>query len=678
VGLEGTHAAARLAWSISALAAAFGGLFLVFLALNSRDPEVISYEYWGAEAVTAMVYPVVGALIISRRPRNTLGWLFCMMGLSSGLAGFASQYATYALVAEPDSLPGAVTAAWLGTWVGAPGFVSVTLIPLLFPDGRPPSRRWSPLVWTAAGVIVAATVSIALMPGTLEGYPSVDNPLGIEGARGVFESLLFAGVSILGVTLLAGIASLIVRYRRSRGGGRQQLKWFAYATALIPFVLLGNTLFPELAWLIGGVGVMLMPLAIGIAILRYRLYDIDFIINRTLVYGALTACVVGTYVLVVGYLGALFRTGGNLTISLVATGLVAVLFVPLRDRLQRAVNRLMYGERDDPYGVLSRLGERLETALAPKAALSTIAETVAGALKLPYAAITLKQNGKFARAAERGTPPEELIVLPLTYGAEVVGQLVLAQRSPGEPFSPADKRLLGDLARQAGAAAQAVRLATDLQRSREQLVTAREEERRRLRRDLHDGLGPRLAAHTLKVGSARSLYPRDPAAADALLSELEADTEAALSEVRRLVHDLRPPALDELGLLGALREAAARYGTDGPGISVEAPEAEAMPPLPAAVEVAAYRIAQEALTNVVRHARATSCLVRVSAEEGALEMEVSDDGVGLPEDRTPGVGLHSMRERAEELGGECKIEPVPSGGTRVMVRLPLSEERAEE
>ncbi|HEX2729126.1 MAG TPA: sensor histidine kinase, partial [Rubrobacteraceae bacterium] len=291
------------------------------------------------------------------------------------------------------------------------------------------------------------------------------------------------------------------------------------------------------------------------------------------------------------------------------------------------------------------------------------------------AAISFKQGDEVAVAARYGTPAGEPVTLPLAYQGELVGRLILTPRSPGEEFTSSDRRLLDDLARQAGVAVHAVRLTADLQRSRERLVTAREEERRRLRRDLHDGLGPQLAAQTLKVGSARSLYPRDPAAAEALMIELETDMEAALTDVRRLVYDLRPPALDELGLAGAIREAAAQY--EGPEsarslrISVDVPER--VPHLPAAVEVAVYRITQEALTNVVRHADAGSCLVRISLA-GALELEITDDGIGMPADHPAGVGLASMRERAIELGGTCEILPAPNGGTRVLARLPLPED----
>ena len=328
----------------------------------------------------------------------------------------------------------------------------------------------------------------------------------------------------------------------------------------------------------------------------------------------------------------------------------------------------MYGERDDPYAVLSRLGQRLEAALAPDAALNTVVQTVAQALKLPYAEISLKQGDGFLTAASYGDPADETLPLPLTYGAELVGRLNLAPRAPGEEFSSSDRRLLEDLARQAGVAAHAARLTADLQRSRERLVTAREEERRRLRRDLHDGLGPQLAAQTLKVGSARSLYGRDPAAADALLSELETNMEAAISDIRRLVYNLRPPALDELGLDGAIRESAAQYATNGLKISVDTPQT--LPSLPAAVEVAAYRIVQEALTNVVRHAAASECVIRLGLD-GELELEITDDGIGLPEDRGAGIGLSSMRERAMELSGTCVVEPSLPEGTRVLARLPL-------
>jgi signal transduction histidine kinase len=517
--------------------------------------------------------------------------------------------------------------------------------------------------------------------------------------------------------LLTGVAAQIYRYRRvSNATERQQTKWVVFGASApillgtaFPLLLLGlvsyltGPLAPgqepgplwvmvlfvgRLAW---PVFAIFLPLSLFFAILRYRLFDIDIIINRALVYGTLTASVVGLYVLTVGSLGLLFQVSGNLLVSLSATGLVAVLFQPLRDRLQRGINRLMYGERDDPYAVLSRLGQRLEATLAPDAVLPTIAETVAQALKLPYAAIELQEGDRLEIAAAYGKPANDLVRLPLVYQNVHIGELALARRAPDEAFSPVDQRLLGSIAHQAGVAAHAVRLNADLQRSRERLVTAREEERRRLRRDLHDGLGPTLAAQTLKVGSARALLTRDPAAADKLLAQLEGDIEVALADIRRLVYNLRPPALDELGLVAAIRDSAVQYGalgriggakdSDELHILVDAPEH--LPFLPAAVEVAAYRIVQEALTNVVRHAHARTCRVSLSLDDEKLQVEIRDDGIGLPPERQAGVGLTSMRERAEELGGTCLVEiacpepgralakeGMPNVGTRVLACLP--------
>jgi signal transduction histidine kinase len=343
------------------------------------------------------------------------------------------------------------------------------------------------------------------------------------------------------------------------------------------------------------------------------------------------------------------------------------------------INRLMYGERDDPYAVLSRLGSRLEATLVPEAILPTLVETVAQALKLPYVAIALKQGDEFSLAASYGLSQDSPLILPLVYQTETIGQLRLSPRAPGEAFTVADRRLLEDIARQAGVAAHAVRLTSDLQRSRERLVTAREEERRRLRRDLHDGLGATLAALHLQAGAIRTLMRHDLAEADAEMLELQAEIRSAIADIRRLVYALRPPTLDELGLVGAIRQYAAQYDLPGTQsesdgclrVAVETPEP--LPALSAAVEVAAYRIVQEALTNVARHAHASTCTVRLAITD-AFQLEISDDGVGFRPESGAGVGLLSMRERAAEAGGSCLVESAPGRGTRILVHLPLAKE----
>jgi signal transduction histidine kinase len=574
--------------------------------------------------------------------------------------------------------PVGVFAAWLSSWAWLPAGLLVLFLLLYFPDGRLPSPRWRPVALAIALGIGLDTLVYALGPGPLEGIDTtVENPFGVEGVARSLQLANTVSAPLSGVLVLVPVVALVARFRQATGEERQQFKWVAYAAAVLTVAFVVVSIWPDLDPSLVGralflVGFLAVPAAIGIAILKYRLYDIDLIINRTLVYGALTTIVVGLYVLVVGGISALLQTRGNLLVSLLGVALVAVLFAPLREWLQRRVNHLLYGKRDEPYGVISRLGDRVRATDTPEAVLPAIVETVREALKLPHAEITLKrEDGGFATAVVHGIPSGRPLVLPLSYGTEVVGQLVLSPRAPGEPFDPADRRLLDSVARHAEAAVYAARLTTDLQRSRERLVTAREEERRRLRRDLHDGLGPRLATLTLNLDAARNLLGQEPDSADALLAGLKAQVQAAISDIRRLVYDLRPPALDELGLIQAIRQGAVGYGRGGLEVGVEAPEK--LPPLSAAVEVAAYRIAQEALTNAARHARADVCRVRLSPGENALELEVADDGVGLPEDRHDGVGIASMRERAAELGGTCLVTAMPGGGTRVLARLPLSD-----
>lgn len=539
----------------------------------------------------------------------------------------------------------------------------------LFPNGRfvPGWTRW---------------VAVALLPMFLLWNFAGDTPLA------PLNWPVWLAVPIFCLQWGTWLFSPLYRYRRvSSALERQQIKWVVFAVVVIVVVIglvslvgafvPGFELFSEeqptpqsfgymlLAWFSSPV-LPLLPIAIAFSIMRYRLWDIDRLISRTLVYGAMTTLVIVTYVAVVGGLGTLFQSNGNFFFSLIAAGLIAVAFQPLRDRLQRAVNRLLYGERDDPYAVLSRLRQRLDLTLAPNAVLPTIVETVSQTLKLPYAAIRLNNQ----TMAVYGALPLNVQAesFPLAYQGETIGYLEVAPRAPGESFTPHERRLLADMAHQAGVVTHNIRLAADLQRARERLVTAREEERRRLRRDLHDGLGPKLAGQALILEAIRdSLEPdsQNYALADHLIK----DSQTIVTEVRELVHGLRPPALDDFGLAGAVRALAAKYESGKLRISVIAPEP--MPPLPAAVEVAAYRITQEALTNVVKHAQASSCAVRiVIAKE--LSLEILDNGRGLLPNRQAGVGLSSMRERAEEIGGLWQVETAENGGTRVLAKLPLT------
>ena len=688
--------AAWLAWSLAGLSVA---LFIATVALYLVANSAQDSTSWGTGGFGALLiflpflaFPVVGALIISRHPRNPVGWICTADGLLWMLAILTGPYSEYGLM-EPGSLPFpvAISALTVWLWVPAVGLLGIYL-PLVFPDGNLPSRRWRLLAWFAGVAILAISVGMVLDPDSLGNLQGVRNPFGLEGFPWMWD-VGIAVITLLPLCILGSAASLVLRFRRSGREARQQIKWLLFAVALVGLTYLGiiaaTLLFaPEAAdsgspqpnWLslLQNVGLLtyaVVPVAVGVAVLKHRLYDIDLVINRALVYGALTASVVGLYVFVVGYLGMLFSAASDsLPISLVATGLVAVLFAPLRGRLQRGVNRLMYGERDDPYAAISRLGRRLERRHRARRRAAGHRRDAQGGAQDPLRRHRAgRRRGRGDHRLRRRRRSTNRCACRWPTRGSPSASCCSAPRPGEDGFSEADRRLLSDLALQAGVAAHAVRLTQDLQRSRERLVTAREEERRRLRRDLHDGLGAQLAGLNIQAGVLRKLIPSDPHAADALVVELKEELRAAIGDIRRLVYDLRPPALDELGLVVALGRLCERHAAQGEGLRInyEAPQNDDLSPLPAAVEVAVYRISQEALNNVTRHAGARTCSVRLAVGE-EVRLEVTDDGVGLTETRPTGVGLLSMRERAEELGGDCAVGPADGRGTRVLVRLPLS------
>lgn len=644
-----------LAWSCGAIGAA---LIVIRYVLESATAAPDAFGGL-ASVLLPLAFPAVGALLASRRPEHPIGWLFLAVALGWGVADAAGAYGE----SVSQDRPLASLAAWLHGWPTYVGVGALMFILLLFPDGRLPSRQWRLVARLIAGYTAISVLLVALAPGSAV----VLDPLGLP-------------------LLVAAVISLVLRLIRATGPERQQLTWLVSACLLVIAVFLVTVALDALApQSLAGLGTFarlalyasmcLVPLSVAVAILRYRLYDIEVLINRTLVYGTLTLSVIAFYVVVVGYVSSLLRTGDELVVSLVATGVIAVLFQPLRERVQRAIDRLLYGHRHEPYAVLSGLGRRLEATLASDALIEAVVATVRESLKLSYAAIALRIGEETTVAAASGITIADPQRIPLTYQGEVVGALLVSPRQ-GEELTSADRRLLDDLARQAGVVVHAVRLTTELRQAnahllatREELVSAREEERRRIRRDLHDGLGPRLASLTLHLEAARDRLPRDPEVAT-LLGDLADRTREAIAEIRRLVTDLRPAALDELGLVPALSEAAAEYEQAGRlRITVDGSD---LPALPAAVEVAAYRIAIEAMTNVVRHASARQCAVSLAVDgSNHLLLDVQDDGSGIPPDARGGVGLSSMRERAAELGGTCSIERSPARGTRVLAVLPL-------
>ena len=542
---------------------------------------------------------------------------------------------------------------------------------LLFPNGR-----FVP-AWTRWILLLGIPWSISLL------FMLVYNPEVINNLGPLQITLLFLWYTSF---LAIGLYAQIFRYRKvSSPNERQQAKWVMFGFTLwIAYILISSIPYfyltglppgsPEPWWAPAAsfgwfLALNIIPVSLMIALTRYQLWDIDLVINRTLLVGALTVTIIALYALIVGAAAMLFQTQSNWLIALAATGLVAVLFNPLRQRLQRWVNRLVYGQRDEPLEVLTRLGQQLEGTISPELITPTIVETVARTLRLPYAEIAVVEGEALKTADSYGKPTSDLVTYPLAHQGELVGQLRVARRAPNEEFTRADERLLQSIAHQAGTAVHAAQLTIALQHSRRDLVTTREEERRRLRRDLHDGLGPQLASQTLGLDAALKLIDNDPQAAKELLRALRSQNQSGVQDVRRLVYDLRPPALDDLGLVGALHESVRHYKQQGLNVTFEVPGE--FPELPAAVEVAAYRIIQEALTNVVRHAQATSCRVLLAPNSSRLDIEVTDNGCGLPSNYKPGIGLLSMQERTAELNGRFHIESQPPNGTQISVQLPL-------
>ncbi len=649
---------ARLAWVLITLLV----LVLYVMRIPHRvalAPNLPTFYLW--EIPLILFWVTVGAVILLRS--ETTPWTF-FVALMLGTYGPSYMQDGRTLELLPPVL------AILAGVTHQAGGLAMFAFCFLFPDGRPVPRL--------AYYILVPGWAILAAPA----FYAPNSSLSLY----MWPPLISAG--LVNGLLVAGIIAQLFRFRNTADPvARQQTKWVAFGIVMVAagnMIGLSARMFfweqPALLAVFDAISHLAhatVPLTILFAILRYRLWDIDWIINRALVYVTLTGAIALIYTLVAGWAGVLFQAQSALG-PLIGTGIVAFLFMPLRDRLQVRINHLMYGDRDNPGRVLARLGTQLEANLAPHEVPPTVVRAVVESLRVPYAELLLlEDDGAYHPAAQAGSwvPEWDRIPFPLLDQGEQVGLLVVGRRQGEEEFSSSDLHLLRGLARQAGHAVHTIRLTQALQRSREQLVTAREEERRRMRNDLHDGLGPSLSGYALTAGAARRQIDRNPEAAKEMMQQLEQDLQSSLQEVRRLIDNLRPPLLDDLGLVGALHRTAGEFGRAGLSVEVAAPDP--MPALPAAVEVATFRIVQEALNNVVKHARASR--VRVTLAEGSAErgrrlmITVADDGIGIDPDRTAGVGLSSMQERAAELGGGCTVGPCAAGGTQVTAWLPLGE-----
>ena len=650
---------------------------------------------------------ILGMLVASRHPRNSVGWLLLVIAVLSGLQGVADQFARYVLLTHPG-FPGAVWAEWFGGLSAVPIFPAgaVAWLLVLLPDGRLPSRGWRLVLVLGVVATVVLLITTALAPGALSSgssganYPDLDNPLGLSALQAfsgngpLSGAIWFPGLAIL---LAASVAPLL-RMRRAQGDERQQLKWIAYAVlttaaATSVFSFLAGPVLPGWTFdipIVLGFGLAL-PLAIAIAIFKYRLYDIDVVISRTLVYGSLAVFITAVYVGIAVGIGALVGGGGkpNLGLSILATAIVAVGFQPVRERVQRVANRLVYGKRATPYEVLAQFSERVAESYAADDVMPRMARVLAEGTGAQRADVWLRSASTWRNAAvwpldalahepvavADGDPPaldanDRLV--EVRHQGDLLGALSVTKRS-GEQLTPVEENLLTHLAGQAGLVLKNVGLTSDLQArleelraSRQRLVTAQDEERRRLERNLHDGAQQHLVALKVKLGLAEMLLGRDPQRARVTLDQLKSDADEALDTLRDLARGIYPPLLADKGL-GAALESQARKATvpvtvDADGVARYSQD----------IEAAVYFSVLEALQNVQKYAGASRAVIRLREDGGELHFEVDDDGHGFDVATTPaGTGLVNMGDRLDALGGQLEVTSTIGTGTSVAGRIPV-------
>ncbi len=675
---------ARWPWAALGVFFSFAIVGLILVAVNGESiagqiPYVIAFTLFG----------VVGALLLSRLEGNRIGGLLLFGAAITGASFAASELATYLVAKGTTDGPVVIIASLISSIGWLLGIFPVILfLPLLFPDGHLPSRRWAPFAWLCVAVLAFLAISLILGQQTLTGSTdaaAVANPFYVPAIGRLEISDAVFSISLIGL-LVASVTSLVLRFRRSSGVERQQIKWVALALAFLVASFFLSTIASGIGLnadlvdtIVSGLAFIALPVSVAIAILQYHLYDLDVVVKKALVAGALVLLVIGAYVAVVGLLGVV--TSGNESsgsVFLVAL-LLGLAFRPVTRLARRLADRVVYGRRATPYEVLAEFSERVGESYATEDVLGRMAQILGQATGAASARVWLCVGAELRPAASWPSdagPAGDVAVaddaLPELPGeaavevrdrGELLGALSVTM-PPSDPMNPSKERLVRDLASQAGLVLRNVRLVEELRASQRRLVTAQDQERRRLERNIHDGAQQQLVALSVKTRLARDLTPRDPGKAAEMLTQIDAEIQTTLEDLRDLARGIYPPLLVDKGL-GAALDAQARRSPVPTSV-----ESDGIGRYPPEVEAAVYFSCLEALQNVAKYAEASSAIVTLAQSNGLLTFEVADDGRGFdPAATRTGTGLQGIADRLAALHGELSVRSEPGAGTRVRGRI---------
>jgi signal transduction histidine kinase len=683
-----TWTARRLAWSVGIVSIVLLVAALVLMFVDRGSDLPIDVATWSATDVlgvfVSLGVPVLGVVIVHKRPRNAIGWIFIVAGAALALVTFGQVYALHALRADPGSLPAGRVLAWASNVLWPIPLAALILLFLLFPTGHLPSSRWRPVLWLVMVILLVLSVGALIIATAGWSQPFAGINVAAGSVSTVAKTVIVIAVLAEIVALLLSVASLVVRFRRSTGEERLQLKWFVSAAAVAALAFsVGIFVDAPVVSVLVSISLAFLYVAIGIAMLKHNLYDIDLIINKTITYGAIAAFITAIYVIVVVVIGAFI--GVTEGVSLLATAVVAVAFQPIRRRAQQFANRLVYGERATPYEVLSRFSEHVGETYSGEDILVRMARLLAEGTGATSAVVWLRigdevrpaatwpTNGAMATAIPLAADEPPVVdgataSIPVRHQRELLGLLTVT-KPPSEPLSPVEEKLVADLAGQAGLVLANSRLIEDLRASRQRLVAAQDAERRRLERNLHDGAQQQLVAMAVRLRLARTTASKDLAEADRMLEQLEGDVSDALENLRELARGVYPPLLADRGLAAAI-EAQARRSP----VPVHV-EADGIGRYPQELETALYFCTLEALQNAAKYAEANEVAVRLAEDHGELVLSIRDDGRGFDRAETPlGAGLQNMADRLAALGGTLTFRSRPGAGTTIEGRAPAGSE----